>query len=186
MTSARYDIEVDTDRERALPLQVNERDGTISFWGSLGCSRNYHTDLGTALRAFLAEHGRKLVNVTGERIDEQPIMTQACTCSCPMGFHTATCASRAGAEPMFEGFDDLPDRIAELERLLESRYPDRPSSCGALYAASRRTRHRISVWCPGAAREFTGATFGEAYRPAYEYCRTDLGDAELASWIHIE
>lgn len=85
----------------------------------------------------------------------------------------------------FEGFNDLPDRIIELERLLENRWPDRKESCGAMYHAGRRTRHRITVWHPGQYRDFDGATFGEAYRAAYEHCRVDLGDAELASWILV-
>lgn len=65
MANLRYDIEVDTDRERALPLQVNETERGISFWGSLGCSRDYRMPLRRALQAFLREHGRTLVEVHG-------------------------------------------------------------------------------------------------------------------------
>ena len=59
----RYNIEIDTTRECALPLEVTERDGKISFWGDLGCSRDYAMPLRAALVAFLREHGRGLIAV---------------------------------------------------------------------------------------------------------------------------
>jgi len=60
----RFNIEIDTNRERALPLEVNITNRGISFWSALGCSRDYRTDsLDRALRSFLREHNRTLVTL---------------------------------------------------------------------------------------------------------------------------
>lgn len=69
---------------------------------------------------------------------------------------------------------DLPDSIAELERVLEDRNPDNKGSCGALYQSSRRVRHKIMLWERGRSdKEFTGDDFDEVYRAAYEYAQRD-------------
>jgi hypothetical protein len=66
MANRSFNIEIDTDKESALPMQVSIDDGrrTVSFWGSLGCSRDYPLSdkgewINPGLSAFLAEHARK-------------------------------------------------------------------------------------------------------------------------------
>ena len=81
--------------------------------------------------------------------------------------------------------NDLPETVAELERLLKARADGK--SAGVLYTCNSQ-RHRLLCWITGEPdHEFLGELFADAYRPAYEFCRSEApaarGAAEYDSWV---
>ena len=79
---------------------------------------------------------------------------------------------------MIMSIDDLPARLAELDRLLSLRHPKwQRCFCVARYtcATCGAVRvHRIIISEPGSEKEFDGKIFGDAYRAAYEFARQPL------------
>lgn len=89
-----------------------------------------------------------------------------------------------------EPINNLPTLLAELDRIVKIHADGK--SAGVSYSCNpigrRDQPHRLNVWISGRPdRDFFGATFGEVYRPCYEFVRQDppaaRGEAEADSWI---
>jgi hypothetical protein len=81
--------------------------------------------------------------------------------------------------------NELPAILAELHRIVKVHADGK--TAGVHYTCNpigrRDQPHRLTVWIAGRPdRDFYGATFGEAYRPCYDFVRQDPA-AAVESWL---